>query len=209
MARRKLRGVLQQWFQAEVEAAPRDDPRRTPECLRFEELGEWSPWGPALAAGRAEHVRGCAWCRRAVELFTGLGPEARQRYRISTGAHARWPEELSARLSAWLREAADAEHRASVPSPAHFDAAGTLRVHWTGLALEGPVEVSLVWHEVEVPLTRGAVREGVLEVVEPMAPMGLRDVELPRSALRVRALGPASRQGEEVSQKSSKECEDA
>jgi len=180
-----LRRLLQDWFREEVEGAPRADPRRTPLCLRFPEVSAYAQGALTLPGARARHIAECEWCQRAVHHLRAAEAAAAEQVTISAGIAGRWPRELRDRLADWLRLAEAEDRDEHLPLSGRFDETGTLRVRLSGLHLQGPVRVSLYWQGVEVPLARGVVQGGVLEIAEPMPEMGLRSLGISPRLLRV------------------------
>lgn len=182
----KLRRLLVDWFEEELAKAPADDPRRTALCLRFHELPAEGQELTGLPAHREAHVAACQWCQRALAHNRAAAGSLSQSVSISLGLEGRWSPRLRALVGQWLKEVVQQDRGREVSTPAHFDAQGNLRVHWTGLDVEGPVTVSLVWRDAEVPLASGVVRNGRLDIVEPMAGMEVQNLAISQRLLRVR-----------------------
>lgn len=181
-----LRRLLHDWFQDELARAPADDPRRTALCLRFHELPVGGEELAGLPAHRAAHVEVCQWCQRALARNQTAQASASESVSISLGLEGRWSPKLRALVGQWLKEVVQQDRGKEVSTPAHFDAQGNLRVHWTGLDVEGPVTVSLVWRDAEVPLASGVARNGRLDIVEPMPGMEVQNLVISQRLLRVR-----------------------
>lgn len=185
MPRANLGRLLADWFRDEVEASPPRDPRRTPLCIRFDELSAVVEENRELPPDRAAHVRECQWCQQCLEAYRAADLAAEPSVTISTGLEGQWPPELRDCLRRWLKKMARQE-AGETPAPAHFDDEGTLHVRLRGLETEGPVTVSLMWEGAELPLARGTVERGTLHVTEPLPGLGVRNVEVAQRLLRVR-----------------------
>jgi hypothetical protein len=180
----RLTRLLEDWFREEVATSPAEDPRRTPLCLRFHELSGVAEESLQLSEDRAAHVRECGWCQRSLTAYRAADAAAEASISISVGLEGQWPPELRDCLRRWLKKMARQEHGQA--APAHFDDEGTFHMRWRGLEVGGPVKVSLMWEGVELPLARGVVEQGTLEITEPMPGLGVRNVEVSQRLLRVR-----------------------
>jgi len=180
MERTPLRQALQQWFQQEVDHTPRDDPRRTQQCLRFHEIEDYLRQAMTLTEGRKRHIADCAWCRRSLTLW-----QRQTAVPSTSNVQVRWSPEVSARLAEWICNEARQAQAHGVSAPAIFDQQGTFKVLWTGLTPDGPVRVSLRWQGLDIELTHGVVRHGVLDITVPLPQLGLKDIQLTRQLLRV------------------------
>lgn len=179
-----LKNTLTRWFQSLVAAAPSDDPRRTPECLSIPEAVELAAQDDTSTSERWQHIRGCVWCQRALQhagAARGCQRSGGTPARISD-ADLRWPEELQQRLRVWVAESAAGE---TGDRAACFDSDGTLHLDWQGIEEDGPVSVSLLWADTPLPLAECTVRHGRLSLSRPLPHLGLREVTLPASLLRL------------------------
>jgi hypothetical protein len=185
MPKASLARLLEDWFRDEVEASPSGDPRRTPLCLRFHEISAAVEEKGAMPPERAAHVKECRWCQDSLEAYRTAETAPEPSITISMGLEGQWPPELRDCLRRWLKKMARQEP-GETPAPAHFDDEGTLHVRWRGLEVEGPVKVSLVWEGAELPLARGVVERGTLQIREPLPRLGVRNVDVSQRLLRVR-----------------------
>lgn len=212
----KLTRLVQEWFWEEMEHVPARDPRRTPECLDFEAIEAAARLPEATPATQLAHIVGCDWCRKNWLAFQQLHQESpatvppvdADRTRVDVSpigvpsigvppigvsplqlTSMAWTPEYTVMVSQYLSSASYLACENSEATPAHFDSEGTLRVHWSGLDYEGPVSVSLLIDGTPQFLTSGIVSHGMLQVVEPLAHLGQRNVELPFSVLHLEPIG--------------------
>jgi hypothetical protein len=86
-----IRKLLRRWFESELEKAPAEDPRRTPECLRFADVSRLARDENQATPAQQEHVAQCVWCQRALSVARRTaGPPT------DTAPRAVWSEELKA-----------------------------------------------------------------------------------------------------------------
>ncbi len=175
--------ALKHWWVNEVASSPMTDPRHTADCLHIAEIDDVVASIQPMTFAQQEHVQHCHWCTRLLAL---AGEHDRKP--VTSSAVIAWSPLFSEQLAAWLHETMRRKQAELTATPAHFDSQGMLRVHWTGARPEGEVILFLSWNGDDIELARGCVRHGVLELVEPLAHMGVRDQEIPASVLRLEAL---------------------
>ena len=187
-----------------MEHAPGDDSRRTPDCLRFVELEGYLASTLTLSAERTRHIEQCDWCQNTIRLAHESMQETDARA-IETPAFApslaaqqvaakgyagstapSWAQELGTKLLAAVRAETACVSENELECPAEIDAEGTLRVRWDGLFEQGVVD--LAFHDVDRDITfaRGTIREGTLAFEQRIPELGLREVRIPRSVLRLK-----------------------
>lgn len=188
----KLTRMIDEWFLDEMDALPARDPNRTKNCLGFGDIEGAARRPESVPAAQLAHIVECSWCRKNWMAFKELEHAGVQAPRLTPVAaeisSASWTPDYALRVSQYLTSASYLAHENSEIVPAHFDDAGNLRMHWTGLAQEGPVSISLFVDGIAQFLVEGRVSEGELDIVAPLAELGQRNVELPASVLLVQAL---------------------
>ncbi len=188
----KLTRMIDEWFWDERDALPARDPNRTENCLGFGEIEGAAQRPESVPATQLAHIVECSWCRKNWLAFKELERSGAQKPvltpMLAEISSASWTPDYALRVSQYLTSASYLAHENSEIVPAHFDEAGNLRLHWTGLAQDGPVSVSLFVDGIAQFLVEGRVSEGELEIVAPLAELGQRNVELPASVLLIQPL---------------------
>ncbi|RYX85678.1 hypothetical protein EON83_04890 [bacterium] len=188
----KLTRMVEEWFLDEMDALPARDPNRTANCLNFGEIEGAARQPESVSATQLAHIVECSWCRKNWMAFKNL-----QRSTALTPDLAPVPAEISSaswtpgyalRVSQYLSSACYLAHENNELVPAFFDDEGTLRLNWSGLNQDGPVSVSILVDGAAQFLVQGRISEGNLEIVEPLAELGQRNVELPASVLLLQPL---------------------
>ena len=187
----KLSRMIESWFVDEMETLPARDSSRTQNCLGFGEVESAARQPESVPASQLAHIVECSWCRRNWLTFKELGRLGATpvvspvRAEISSGS---WTPDYALRVSQYLTSASYLAHENHEISAAHFDEEGTFRLHWDNLAEDGPVSISLWIDGVAQFLAQGRISNGELNIVEPLAQLGQRRVELPASVLLVQSL---------------------
>ena len=191
----KLSRMIESWFGDEMELLPARDPNRTPNCLNFGALEGAAKQPESVPASQLAHIIECSWCRRNWLTFKELGRSGVEapivspvRAEISSES---WTPDDALRISQGLTSASYLAHENQEIAPAHFDEEGTFRLRWNNLSHDGPVSVSLWMDGVARFLAQGRISDGELNIVEPLAQLGQRSVELPVSVLLVQAMEEA------------------
>ena len=180
MATQSMKNLLQQWFREELAEAPIADPRRTPDCLRFDELEEYAAHTLPLTSQRETHVTSCVWCQRNLALNA-----ARSTLSIDQMASATWSPALGDLLARYATAGSGDSPSTAPVGSARFDAEGILQIHWQGVPFDGPARVQVLYEGRTVTLARGEVQNGTFTSSMPHPELGLYDVELPLETLRV------------------------
>lgn len=189
----KLTRMIDEWFLEEMDALPARDPNRTTECLSFGEVEGAARQPESVSATQLAHIVECSWCRKNWLAFKNLQrsvtqPEITPPVPAEISS-ASWTPGYAMRISQYLSSANYLAQENNELVPARFDEEGTLRLQWNGLAQQdGPVSVSLFVEGVAQFLVRGIISEGQLQIVEPLAELGQRGVELPASVLLLQPL---------------------
>lgn len=110
MAGFDLTTTLRNWFNDRYDAAPAEDPRRTPECLTFADATRGAQAREQLAAPQQAHVEGCTWCTRALSLAAAQLATAPRAVETSGPGEMLSPEKR-ARLAKRLTKVAQPEPR--------------------------------------------------------------------------------------------------
>jgi hypothetical protein len=188
----KLKRMLQEWSLNEQELAPSRNPLRTEACLNYQEVEDAALAPDGVQESRLTHIIECANCRKNWLTFKRLAHteiiNATFQKATEPAGDLVWSPEQSIEVSAYLNSATYLARENQIPLPAHVDREGTLRVHWSGLQQEGQVSVVLQWEEYSVPLASGMVQGGVLEIVEPLPHLHLRNLELSAAVLSLQPL---------------------
>ena len=182
----KLTRMIDEWFGDEMDALPTRDPNRTTGCLGFGEIEGAARQPESVSATQLAHIVECSWCRRNWLAFKNLQSTTAPIPALPVPAEissASWTPEYALRISQYLSSASYLAHENNEIVPAHFDEEGTLRLHWSGLEQDGPVSVSLYVDGAAQFLVKGFISEGNLEIVEPLAELGQRSVEISTSVL--------------------------
>ncbi|BCM91946.1 hypothetical protein IAD21_03824 [Abditibacteriota bacterium] len=189
----KLTRMIEEWFLEEMHTLPARDPNHTENCLDFGQIEGAARQPESVSATQLAHIVECSWCRKNWLAFKNLERSTTKAPDLSPVpaeiSSASWTPGYALRVSQYLSSACYLAHENNELVPAFFDEEGTLRVRWSGLAQDGPVSVSLYVDGVAQFLVKARVSEGQLEIVEPLAELGQRNVELPASVLLLHPLG--------------------
>lgn len=205
---RELARRIRDWFESLRRQAPEGDPRRTAQCLTIPEAITCARRGEVSDFPRRPHIAQCAFCQSALAVARRVlagqpqpdsVAERRATFPISDETHG-WTEVMRQRLRQWI-----AQHPVEEGCLAQFDAQGILHVHWQGLPRDGTVRLSLLWGDTVLPLGSSVVRGGVLIFSRSLPHLGLQDMKVPQTLLRLEweetepsALSTASSQRQEA-----------
>jgi len=178
MPKLKLEQLLQQWFQKETTSAPLEDDRRSEQCLRFSELQEAVDPQSVLAIQKRSHIETCAWCSRAV---SSMQQELREQL-VNSAPSGAVSEALREYVAQWLIQY---EAKPGESAPVSFDAAGTLHISLSGLSLAGAVHIRMVAGTFDLLDVDAEIVQGNLEISQPMAHWGLRNLRLTAEAVKM------------------------
>jgi hypothetical protein len=190
----KLTRMLQELYLDQLAETPSSDSRRTLACLMHAEIQDVALQPNVATASQLAHIIECSVCRKNWQTFKKLNrlpvpvvaPEPRSSLEVSPPL---WSSEFSAHVSRILASASYLIEESAAPAPAHFDGEGTLRVHWSGLLEDGPVSVSILIDDEPFYLASGVVQNGFLNIIEPLAALEQRNIELPAGLLVLNPLG--------------------
>lgn len=189
--------LLDRWSDRIEKMAPAEDPRRTENCLRFDEIAKLTHnQGKEALLKRQSHIPQCAWCQSAIaKIVSLLENEVEGQYVTGRGLNypaqnaASFREETSPFVAGlgtyvgnWLREQ-------SVPmeedTPAYFDEQGTLHLTLSGLQPDGELRAGLLIDGASMNIGTGEVIKGRLAISRALPEFGLTSVRLPAALIEL------------------------